>query len=466
MMTVTKWLVWLSYLAIASTAAASDLPGAIWWSAEGLGARGRGGVPSGVVKSAVVGRAGPDGSKHAAPGDSTSAATHGRSVEQHAVESAAKRGGRGHDAGVPPPHVRAGLNEGGQPPVHVLERMRQGGMPSHSMPGTDSAPSGHGGGQSGGRPGGQSPSRAEMLAMLSKPKPLLLCWGAFPATEGKDSPLGQLVDIEKMKTWIRLPNGSMVAAGVNMEQDTVVTKCPPESKADSELPNGVYVVGMHLDAGIMDFDADGELERVHFYANALASRFSRDGDSGSDPDVLFRDAEKVALEIGPITTGTGRGGFLTTSQTAMEENKLQVLYQGAPLANAEVSVLSDSGWQNRLMTDEQGILTVVPVGKKSDGRVRMTPADQCLYVVLHKVRTPGELGGRAYASEYHCASLLLGVRMPGPEWKSKSEGFRLATVSGVGFLVLAGGFGIYRRRRRAAEIMVQFDRHRISRGDL
>ncbi len=240
---------------------------------------------------------------------------------------------------------------------------------------------------------------------------------------------------------------------------------PPESLGEDDSPNGVYVLGMHLDAGVMDLDSDGMMERVHFYSNGLSTRFTRDGASGKQPDVFFKAPDKVALEIGPVTSESGRGGFMATSQTGMEENKLQVLFHGEPLANAEVSVLSSNGWKNRLTTDKDGILTVVPVGKKSDGRMRMGSSNQCLYVVLHKEENPGEFEGAAYEAEYHCASLLLGVRMPGPEWKSKSEGVRLATISGLGFLVLAGTFGMYRRRRRAREIMIQFDQHRISRGE-
>lgn len=462
--------VWICSLLVAagSSVWGAEFPGAIWWAAESRGHLG-GGRPGGAGQSPAAGMpAGHSGSRPGAPPAAPPVEADGGLQAPRPAGASRRDGSRRHS--------------GEGPPAHVLERMRQGGYrPPHALPASGSAPAGPGGGHPASRPdaagpptaggaspqagGNPTPSRAELLAAMRKPKPLLLRWGDFPATQGQDSRLGRLVKFENLRAWIRVPDGSIVAAELTADKGTVVTKCPPEAKADAELPNGVYVVGMHLDAGVADIDADGELERVHFYSNGLTSRFTPEGQAGSAPDVFFKAPDKLALEIGPIATATGRGGFLATSQTALEENKLQVLFRGQPLAHAQVNVLSDSGWKNRLTADENGILTVVPVGKKSDGRVRMTPSDQSLYVVVHEVKTAGEHAGTAYAAEYHCASLLLGVRMPGPEWKSKSEGFQLATTSGLGFLVLAGIFGLYRRRRRAAEVMVQFDRHRIHRGD-
>ena len=468
----------LLFAALGPAAMGTEISGAIWWAPEARGGSGGGGKQRG-------GAAGmPGGPRAERPGSS-----HGKSDESHednAIDESEGEGPPAHvmkrmrEGGGPPAHVMERMREGGGPPAHVMERMREGGAPPahvmermreggggppHGMTGSKSPNGGHPG-SGPGKPGGDSgegamPSRASMMAAMRKPKTILLQWGSFPETQGKESELGQLIDAENVEAWIRIPDGSIVKTEVKPEKDTLVTKCPPESKDDAELPNGVYVVGMHLDAGVMDFDSDGRMERVHFYSNGLSTRFSRDGETGEDPGVLFEDADKMALEIGPVTAATGRGGFMATSQTAMEENKLQVFFRGKPLANAEVTVLSDSGWRNTVTTDADGILTVVPVGKKSDGRMRMTASDKCLYVVLHKEQTPGELDGTSYETEYHLASLLMGVRMPGPEWTSKSEGLRLTTASGIGFLILAGTVAMYRRRRRARQIMIEFDRYRI-----
>lgn len=295
---------------------------------------------------------------------------------------------------------------------------------------------------------------------------MLLRWGAFPATESQDTALGRLVQVENIDAWIRVPDGSIVPAEIRTGQDTVVASSQPQSLGDVELPNGVYVLGMRLDAGLMDIDSNGQKERVFFYANALTSRYSRDGQPGTEPGVFFRHDDKVALEIGPVTAPTGRRGLMATGQTALQENELQVLFRGQPLPNAQVNALSDTGWMSQLTTDENGVLRIVPVGRRAEGSARRAASSQSLYTVMHKVEKPGELDGVSYLAEYHIASLLMEVRMPGPEWKSKSEGFRLATTSVVGFLLLAGAFGIYRRRKRAAQVMVEFDRHDIRRGEV
>jgi len=409
------WILLL--LCAAGTAAASAAePGAIWWAAKDR-------FPSGGGKASDA-AAPPSGYGRPERPDSQGA-------------GASKRSGNMPEGMKRKRGMRRG---GGGPPGAHPEAKSSSGKPSGDRP---------------------MPSRGEMMNAMRRPTTLLLRWGEFPSLGDKTSPVGRLVSPKNMEAWVRSPDGLVTQSPLTPEGDTVAAKCPPEAPEGAENPNGVYMTGMHLDGGVMDFDADGKMERVHFYANGLAARFALNGAAGKMPDVLFRDAGKIALEIGPITSDTGPGGLRGTSQTAMEENKLQVLFKGQPLANAQVTVLSDSGWRNRLATDAEGVLSVAPVGKKSDGRMRMTPADKCLYVVLHKEPSPGRLCSAEYAAVYHCASLLMDVRTPPPEWSSKAEGFSLVAASSIGLLVLAGTFAIYRRNRRGRQIMVAFDRRRI-----
>lgn len=342
--------------------------------------------------------------------------------------------------------------------------MPEGGMRKKRDPGKrpQGMPERKGGMPGGGHPE-EMPSRAEMLARMRGPKTLHLRWGQFPAAGDSSSALGRAVRPENIQVWIRGPDGSVAAADLDAAGGALATKCLPEAKAGAEWPGGLYVVGMHLDAGVMDCDADGRKERVHFYANSLVSHRASSGVRGDKPDTLFNDSEKVALEIAPVLPASAQGPAMATSQMGMEENKLRVLFKGRPLANAEVCVLADSGWRNKILTNGQGVASVIPVGKKSDGAMRLTPRDQCLYVVLHKEAVPGKQDGVEYTAEYHCASLLMGVRMPGPEWQSKEQGFTVLAASSAGFLVLAGALAVYRRSRRGRQIMIEFERHRVRR---
>lgn len=415
-MRMTSWLVLFLFAAGGAAALGAEPAEMIWWSAQD---RAR---PTGATR--------PDGRPSA---------------------------GRGHPGAMPQGGMRT-KREPGKRPQAMPER--KGGMPGGGHPGKM---------RSRGKPSAdapdaaQMPSRAEMLAMMRGPKTLHLRWGQFPAAGDSSSALGRAVKPENIQVWIRGPDGSVAAADLDAAGGALATKCPPEAKEGAEWLGGLYVVGMHLDAGVMDWDADGRKERVHFYTNSLVSHRASSGVQGDKPDTLFNDSQKVALEIAPVLPASSQGPAMATSQMGMVENKLRVLFKGRPLANAEVCVLADSGWRNKVLTDGEGVATVIPVGKKSDGAMRLTPRDQCLYVVLHKEAAPGQQNGGEYTGEYHCASLLMGVRMPGPEWQSKEQGFTVLAASSAGFLVLAGALAVYRRSRRGRQIMVEFERHRVRR---
>ncbi|MCK4422671.1 MAG: hypothetical protein KAV18_01215 [Candidatus Omnitrophica bacterium] len=302
-------------------------------------------------------------------------------------------------------------------------------------------------------------SRRGMMAAMGSSKTLLLRWGRFPLAGAKKSILGRPVTVNNAKAWIRSPDGAISSADLYPERNTIALKCPAEK--DSAQFSGLYIVGVHLNAGVMDFDADGIKERVHFYSNRFVRHYKRDGVRGKSQDVFFRDAEKMALEIGPFIPDSEIGGKRWANQTSLKEHKMQVLYKGRPLANAEVTVLTESGWKKTVTTDSLGIISITPLENKLKSKQARMPAEKYLYVVVHKESLAGEYNGDKYASEYHCASLWMDVRMPPPEWKSKIKGFNLLTISGMGFLILVVTLVIYRKKKLDKETMVKFDKYKI-----
>ncbi|MFH1128722.1 MAG: hypothetical protein WAW67_04225 [Candidatus Omnitrophota bacterium] len=302
----------------------------------------------------------------------------------------------------------------------------------------------------------------EKITAMGNPKTLLLRWGKFPSAEEKKSILSQSVVVNNAKGWIRSPDNTISSISLYPERGTIALKFPPE-KNFAQF-NGFYIVGVHLDAGIMDFDADGVKERIHFYSNCFVHRCKRDGDRGKNPDVFFRNAEKMALEIGPFIPDLDERideMCIATNQKALEEHKMQVLYKGRPLVNAKVSILTESGWKKTAITDSLGVISVTPLESKLKSKQLWMPVEKYLYVVLHKEPIMGEYNGIHYASEYHCASLWMNVQMSPPEWKSKIKGFNLMAISGIGFLIIVVILAIYRKKKLDKESIVKFDKHRV-----
>jgi hypothetical protein len=224
----------------------------------------------------------------------------------------------------------------------------------------------------------------------------------------------------------------------------------------------------------MDLDADGQNESVHFYAKQLLYHFKRSGRVDPKPQVFFQDmSDNVPLEIGPYITRKREGGgpFMGGYQTALKEHKMKVIYKGRPLAGAKVTILTESGWKKNFTTDSEGMVTVTPAetlcrmeargereqsaqkrrpgGKKIVGHAAQNHQggprneEKYLYVVTHKDESTGQ---------YHCASLLMHVRMPPPEWLSVPTGFAFLGVIGacLGVIGIAGSMYHKKRRDRAA----------------
>jgi len=301
--------------------------------------------------------------------------------------------------------------------------------------------------------------------------------GKFLQVPGESDPsnsLWRVVQSGALSVWIRNPDGRIIDTDVKRERGMVSVNCLPAGV----VSNGVNWVGMHLEGGVRD-GAGGEKERVHYYATGIARSVSRGANGGSPfttqtplPVTGFGDAERVVLEIVPLFTNTSSSSgqfsqmapMARLGQTALEESRLRVLFHGQPLAGARVEILSNSGWRTQTQADEDGVFTVIPPARKTDGRERRS-AGQCLYLVQHREALPGNFQGEGYSSVLHCASLLLSVQNPqtlGMETRSAPAGYQWLAVTIVGGMVLVAMLALFHQLRRRRETMVTFDQRRMT----
>ncbi len=360
-------------------------------------------------------------------------------------------------------------------------------------------------------------SKEERTAAFEKPKTLILRQGTFPLSRDDKSAPGQSLALDDASVWIRDPDGVVSEVNLSPDNGNIALELPSDL-SPGEL-NGRYLVGIHLDAGIMDIDSDGTDERVHLYSKILVNYRKQGGTKGENPDMFFRDDDKIALEIGPFITkskvkkaGCPHAGVIKRkdrnksskgsqvgyvrdggSQSSLKEHKMKVFYEGQPLANAEVVILSKSGWKKTVMTDSEGAISITPpktlarvadprgisrsrgkprfgigegtekdrhggghkAGHAREGKAghpgaishgsKRSAGDKLLYVVAYKDPSTGE---------YHCATLPMTLR-PGMgfyrKWASKASGFASWGIIGGGLGIVGLGGGVYHRKRRNRE---------------
>ena len=286
---------------------------------------------------------------------------------------------------------------------------------------------------------------ADTMASLEMPKSLTLRCGKFPRVRQDASPHGQSANFDSARTWIRSPDGIISEANLSPEKETVVLDFPTElNPAES---NGLYLVGIYMDAGVKDIDLDGTDKTVHYYAKYLIYHRKDGGIQGDRPDVFFKDPDKIALEIGPLNTPgmEEMPSMKAGCQEALKEHKMKVLYKGRPLVDAEVVVLTKGGWERKEKTDSNGMISITSVESKEK-------ENKFLYVVTHKDLSNGQ---------YYCSSLMMYVLRPPPDWMSKAEGFVFWAVWGTGLFVAYVGWRIHRRKKRDRKTMLEFERHKI-----
>lgn len=285
-------------------------------------------------------------------------------------------------------------------------------------------------------------ARLKQQITRGKAKSLFLCWGDIPFSgtpQHYKAGLERGMIQDKAIIWVRDADGCISQAAFDPGKDRFSVTIPE----DLEL-KGLYLVGAHLDAGEMDIDSDGATERIHFSAKRLISHYKTGGRQGNKRSMFFNNPDKFPLEIGCSNFWFRRG-----YQRAYREYEMKVIYQGKPLADTEVRILSESGWRKTMRTDSSGKFLITPFGDmENDGQ------GEYLYVARYQ---------DSLKREYHCATLMMNVYTY-PEWRSKFSGFMLWTIVGTGLLVIIIIAGIYRKKKHAREAILKFENRRIKKG--
>ena len=296
----------------------------------------------------------------------------------------------------------------------------------------------------------ESKTRNKPVAVSrKKPVKLALCRGGFPRAGQGGNAIGEAVKLSSVKAWIRSPDGAASKANLSPEKGTMTLDFP--SKFNPAGLDGLYLACAAMDAGPVDIDSDGGNETVHYYTKYLICCNDKESIDGKRPDVFFKDAEKIPLEIGPLDamdTVEKRSCVKEGCQQARKKHRMKVLYKGLPLVGAKVTVLTESGWEKVVRTGADGTFSITPVEDKEK-------AERCLYAVTYKDPSTGE---------YHCSSLAMLVTAPPPLWMSRAKSFDFWAAVGSGIFIVYVIWTIYRRVRRDEKIMLAFESRRIRRN--
>ena len=284
-------------------------------------------------------------------------------------------------------------------------------------------------------------ARLKRKTARGETKFLSLCWGDIPFRNASQhdmaGPKGGIQD--KANIWVRDADGRISQAAFNSATNRLRVDIPKDLEQ-----NGFYLVGVHLDAGEMDIDSDGAVERIHLSAKRIIKHYKIGGHWGNKRGVSFHDPDKLPLEI-----GFSDPRFRRDYQRAYRDYEMKVFYQGEPLADTEVGVFSRSGWKKTVRTDSRGEFLITPFGNRKNN-----VQEQYLYVAVHHDLSKGEC---------HIATLIMNV-FTYPEWRSKSGGFLLWTILGTGLLVITVVAGIYLKKKHAREAILKFENQRIEKG--
>ncbi|MCD6273345.1 MAG: hypothetical protein J7K30_11025 [Deltaproteobacteria bacterium] len=288
-------------------------------------------------------------------------------------------------------------------------------------------------------------------AAVSRKKPvrLALCRGKFQHVGHDENAIDGAVKPNSVNAWIRSPDGAVSMAGLFEKDETAAFDFP--SGLNPAGLNGLYLIGAHMDAKPVDIASDGGNETVHYYAKYLICCNDKESIDGKRPDVFFKDAEKIPLEIGPLDAmdTVEKGSCVKAGcQQARKKHRMKVLYKGLPLAGAKVIMLTESGWKKIVKTDADGIFSILPVEDKEK-------AERCLYAVTYKNPSTGE---------YHCSSLTMLVTAPPPLWMSRAKSFDFWAVIGSGIFILYVIWKIYRKIKQDKKTMFAFENRRIRRN--
>lgn len=189
--------------------------------------------------------------------------------------------------------------------------------------------------------------------------------GVVEQVKGENFPL-----VAKFTLWLIAPDGTASELPVRAGEDHYLARFIPDR-------NGVYTVALNNnEVGVIDYTQyDFGIFKTHYHATAKVQVGATDGDTGGEnPEgLLIKELESPGEEI-----------------------RLQVLYQGEPLAENEVKVYLSDLWSKTLYTDQKGEIGMVLPWKTK-------------YIVETTIKeeTPGSYLGKDYQFIWHCATYCI-----------------------------------------------------------
>ncbi|HQF29941.1 MAG TPA: hypothetical protein PLJ34_00705 [Hyphomicrobiales bacterium] len=282
------------------------------------------------------------------------------------------------------------------------------------MPSGDRAARGGSGGE-----GGGARSHGERMQKA------LIYEGVFPQANARPAGAGPL----DARFWLERPDHRLVPLTVRQEGPRRRVEFPTGTGGDYRLIgyDGDRVAGgsrLHLYAYygfMMHGEVPGKVQRDTAY---------RPGFLGGTP----------RLEIVRFFDNDGDRYRSRVGHTA----RVQVLFEGKPLANAPISLTTSQDWQRRLQTDADGKAEFTLIKEEfRDGPIDKNRTALFLLQTEHVEDSPGNYFGNPYERERFVATLAFQVFPDSNEWESK----RVAYLIFV-FTTLVGGAAIVTQRLR------------------
>ncbi len=204
--------------------------------------------------------------------------------------------------------------------------------------------------------------------------------------------------------------------------------------------NGFYLISSSIKAGIRDVDDDGIGEQLLIYPKNIIGHWHLGASMDTD-QTLFLNTPEIALEIAPSRASQ----YIGTIQIANRSYGMEVIYRGEPVANAQVTVLTENGWKKSLVTDENGRFKIIP----PEGQGWET----YLYVAAYLDRD---------RNEYHIATLPMLIDPPWPEWRSWHGVLIFWSIASLVFLLVLIAVSYFIKSRRKKALFACFKNRKIS----
>jgi hypothetical protein len=171
------------------------------------------------------------------------------------------------------------------------------------------------------------------------------------------------------------------------------------------------------------------------------------GAFAAEPHAMKPGGKRLSMVMVPagVKSGSPDDGVFQDSRTALEERKIRVLFEGRPLADAEITLFTESGWQKSFRTDAAGEVAFIPIVASNQKVVESYSASY---------RDPAG-GGR------HVSDISIDFAKPPPEWMQKAEGFLLWALAGAGLVVAFIGMTMYTVMKRDKKEMRAFAKYKV-----